>query len=89
MEGAVLSGKLAARAVAERHLECERQQRKSPSVETRTVRERPPHPDFQPAAFPDRTLYVVSKIQPIPPEIQAELDQPRVANAAAMPLTAS
>jgi 15-cis-phytoene desaturase len=88
MEGAVLSGKLAARAVAERHLEGERQQRRSPSTAIRKLQERLPHPDFQPTPFPDKTLYAVSKIASIPPKILAELDQLGNADAAAIPLTA-
>jgi 15-cis-phytoene desaturase len=77
MEGAVLSGKLAARAVAERHLESQRRQQpqvtSSTISERRQLSDRPPHPGHVPQVVPDRTMYV-ARLSPTPPNVQAELD---------------
>jgi 15-cis-phytoene desaturase len=87
MEGAALSGKLAARAVAERHLENQQSQEASTTISRRRLlSERPPNPNHVPQVLPDRTMYV-ARLAPTPPDVQAELDD--LASTASLPFFAT
>lgn len=71
MEGAILSGKLAAKEVADAYLA-----QGSNYIAPRQLTERPPDPsadDFG-ETTPDCTMYVATRATTIPPEVQAELE---------------
>lgn len=73
MEGAILSGKLAAKAVAETYLQNE----KNPNyVAPRQLSERPSNPSADDAneRTPDMTMYVAQVASTIPAEVQKELE---------------
>lgn len=71
MEGAILSGKLAAKAVAEWHL----QQTSSTKASIRQLTQRPrdSHAADANERTPDRTMYVAQVAREIPREVEAEL----------------
>lgn len=69
MEGAILSGQLAARAVSEAAL-----QRKNDWPRALSERPADPTSDDYNEQTPDRTLYVAQRAIEIPPEVQQELE---------------
>ena len=73
MEGAILSGRLAARAVAESFLQ---QKKNSNDVAPQKLSERPADPkaDDYDHVTPDRTLYQV-RVGKVPKTVQEELEQ--------------
>merc|ERR1712176_1101533 len=72
MEGAILSGQLAAKVVAETILENDKS---SASVITKKLSERPINKNAEDAhtVTPDRTLYTVKRAAELPEEVKKEL----------------